>query len=513
MQAMNKLMSRRSFEAILAGSLLTAFGAISHSDERAVFESDVVMEANNRFALNLFPILRARDASKSQFFSPFSIESALLMTLEGARGETAAEMGAALSLPARLRNDSPALPWNLAETRKSLKQLSSSLDNQDKRTEDAKKSKLTELRTELTRLNAKAAAPYSEVTNKASQSARAIAEEMNMLAKQVDQHRIKIGNAIWADKKLTLNPEFTRNLKESYGAGGAFSVDFKKQPEAQRAVINQWVSEQTEKKITELLAAGTVTSDTSLVLVNAIYFQGTWSKPFQKSDTQQRAFRQPNGSESMVSMMSNSSMDEGRYGAFNADGTPFETPDFTTEGQPASYGYPSDGFQMIDLPYNGDRIHMSILLPREDKGLDDLVRSLTYEKLQACDQAMKARRFQVKLPKFKLESNYDLNASMGQLGMKLAFDSQGRADFSGMTKANANVPVYISAIIHKAVVEVNEEGTEAAAATAVMMAPTSAAVVRKIPFVPSVVADHPFLFLIRSRANGMILFMGQYAKP
>ncbi len=252
-----------------------------------------------------------------------------------------------------------------------------------------------------------------------------------------------------------------------------------------------------------------------MVIANAIYFLGTWSQPFQETATQTAPFHLKDGGKKNVSLMAIQSMTLGKYGAFYSDGRLFETPTVQEPNAPPSFGYPpADGFQIAELPYNGNRLAMTILLPQKAEQIDALAEKVDAAQMSRWAKALAPRSFHVYLPKFKLETSYRLPPMLQRMGMQLAFQpSANGADFSGLCEPQSSQErLFISSIVHKAFVEVNEKGTEAAAATAVLMAPASAAF-RTIPFVPIFLADRPFLFAIRDTESGSILFLGKFMEP
>ncbi len=511
------LVSRRQFEQTLSLFALSLMNsqyamALGSNEEKSVANQSVMTLANNQFAIRLFRVLSSRASNSKLLFSPFSIESAMLMALEGARGETAAEMGQALAIPESLKTDDSDKPWSLNTLRIAMRQATSHADNKEASKSAEIRTKLKSLRLELAKLNAQSralatAGKFKELSQLGSKP-QELAGQINILAKQVDQYRLNVSNSIWADKRLPLLPSFVQILKQYYGTGGAFSSDFLNQTEAERMRINQWVNDQTEGKIAELIDSGALTPGTAMVLVNAIYFQGTWSKPFQAENTKPSPFYRADGKPESVPMMSQRGLDVGRYGAIATDGSVFETPAFIAEDASKEFGYPKDGFQIAELPYNGDSISMMILLPNQVDGLSRLILLLSSEKLEAWSRSLVKRDFHIQLPRFKMESSNELVAPLKELGMKLAFDSE-QANFHGISDASKSNSLFISKVIHRAVIDVNEAGTEAAAATAVLFAPTSAAI-RNTPFIPEFNANRPFLFLIRNNQTGLILFMGQY---
>jgi serpin B len=294
-----------------------------------------------------------------------------------------------------------------------------------------------------------------------------------------DGYQLHVADALWAEKDYKFLDDFLKLTKEDYGAGFR-PVDFKTAPDAARATINQWVEEKTEDKIKDLLPPGSIKPDTRLVLTNAIYFKGDWDAQFDKASTRDEDFHLSAAQTVKAPLMHMQT--KLRY--FNG-GT----------------------FQAVELPYKGRELSMVVLLPNDVAGLAVLEQQLTPANMQQWLNGLRANpKVILTLPKFKMTSEFELKNALGALGMKQAFE-RGTADFSGMTGKR---DLWISAAIHKAYVDVNEEGTEAAAATGIVM--RSMAMAREQQ--PVVFrADHPFVFLIRDNASGGILFMGRVTDP
>ncbi|XP_048204474.1 leukocyte elastase inhibitor [Perognathus longimembris pacificus] len=294
---------------------------------------------------------------------------------------------------------------------------------------------------------------------------------------------LKLANRLYGEKTYNFLPEFLASTQKMYGAELA-SVDFQHASEEARKVINQWVKGQTEEKIPELLAAGMVDNMTKLVLVNAIYFKGNWQEKFMKEDTTNAPFRLTKKDTKTVKMM------------YQKKKFPF--------------GYIQDlKCRVLELPYQGKELSMVILLPDdiedESTGLKKIEKQLTLEKLHEWTRPENLGKTEVnvKLPRFKLEETYVLNPHLARLGVEDLFSSS-KADLSGMSGAR---DLFISNIVHKSFVEVNEEGTEAAAATAGIA--TFCMLMHEEDFT----ADHPFLFFIRHNPTANILFLGRYSSP
>jgi serpin B len=288
---------------------------------------------------------------------------------------------------------------------------------------------------------------------------------------------LETANAIWTDQTFPILGTFQKTVTEKYAAE-VRAADFAGQPDAERKTINRWVEEKTRDKIRNLLPGGSVTAMTRLILVNAIYFKGDWLHAFQPEKTEDTPFRIAPDKSIPVPMM-------------RLSGTRFR------------YGE-NERFQTLELPYEGETVSMRLILPKERDGLSCIEESFAAGNFKTCFDGMSRRDVNVLLPRFKIESTFpSLKASLTALGLTDAFNAQ-RADFSGISSEQ----VFISDVIHKAFVEVNEEGTEAAAATGVLMKTTS------IGAPPATFrADRPFIFMIRENETGKILFLGRVMNP
>ena len=288
--------------------------------------------------------------------------------------------------------------------------------------------------------------------------------------------KLSIANAIWYEKSYTFLPSFINLVQNDYKSKVALA-DFVGNAEAERKVINTWVEKQTNDKIKNLIPMGILNPLTRMVLVNAIYFKGDWESQFKEINTRELDFNVTASKKVKTKMM-------------------YQQGDFLLAED--------ENTQALEMTYKGDRLSMLVLLPKQKNEISELEKTLTAEKLNGLIAKLRDTKVQVTFPKFKVETGYDLVPPFMKLGMKDAFGKG--ADFSGM---DGTKDLYISAIMHKAFVEVDEKGTEAAAATAVMMTITSAAPSPPYTFN----ADHPFLFLIRDNVTGSILFMGRMVNP
>jgi len=295
-------------------------------------------------------------------------------------------------------------------------------------------------------------------------------------------YTLRTANALWAEKSYPFLPAFIGIARKYYSAE-VTNLDFINTPEESRATINQWVEKKTENKIHNLLPSGSIISLTRLVITNAVYFKGTWFRQFDAAQTKEADFRTENGASVKARMMQDT-------------------------GNEAKYVYTeTNSVQYIELPYannSGKALSMIVILPKGDD-LKPAEAVLNDNNLSAISGSAYSQRVKLYLPKFRMETEYRLPKALREMGMPTAFTTG--ADFSGM---DGTPNLSISDVIHKAFIDVNEEGTEAAAATAVIMM-AGAAHPGGSP--PEFRADHPFVFLIQDKETGTILFIGRVVNP
>ncbi|MCE5325341.1 MAG: serpin family protein [Planctomycetaceae bacterium] len=290
-------------------------------------------------------------------------------------------------------------------------------------------------------------------------------------------YELHSANSLWGQKGYDWKANFLKLTKEEFLAP-LREVDYQTAADEAGKQINAWVEKETHDKIKDLIKPGALNADTRLVLANAIYFKGTWARQFSKDATQDADFR-TGGKTVKVPMMF----------------------------QKARFGYADDDeAQVLSMPYKGNELSMVIVLPKKDDGLADLTKGMTSAKLEARMTRLRMQEAMTYVPRFKMTSEFGLGSTLQAMGMKDAF-APGTADFSGM---DGKRDLFISAALHKAFVDVNEEGTEAAAATGLVVGITAVRVEE-----PPVTfkADHPFLFVIRHNITGAILFLGQVVDP
>jgi serpin B len=290
-------------------------------------------------------------------------------------------------------------------------------------------------------------------------------------------YELHLANALWGQSGYGFLPAYLKSTREHFGAG-LREVDYHADPEAARQVINTWVEQQTKAKIKDLIPSGLLDRQTRLVLTNAVYFKGTWVSPFPKAATRTAPFHVSAGRDVATPMMNKT----------------------------ARFGYmETETFQALELPYKGDHLAMVVLLPKTATGLAALEAALSAQALDGWLGQLKAEEVIVALPKFTMTEQFQLGRALAAMGMARAFSPA--ADFSGMNGKSHDL--YLTEAVHKAFVDVNEEGTEAAAATGIAVGLTAAAPRPK----PVFRADHPFVFLIRDRRSGSVLLLGRLVQP
>ncbi|HVP10203.1 MAG TPA: serpin family protein [Phycisphaerae bacterium] len=294
-------------------------------------------------------------------------------------------------------------------------------------------------------------------------------------------YELNIANALWLEQTYTLLPEFVSLCQNHYRTAPR-SVDFKHAAEAQRKTINDWVAEQTHGKIQDLMPSGSVNPDSRLVLTDAVYFRGAWLSPFSERLTESKEFKTPGEKSVQAPMMRQTSF----------------------------FGYMQRrDLQVLEMPYVGRSLSMVVLLPRKIDGLPELEEKLSAKTISAWTRKLSKQevKVEVEFPRFTVATFYSLAATLRAMGIRDAF-SRKDADFSGATSSG---PLFIGAVMHEAFVEVNEKGTEAAAATG--LAKYAGKGGEPPPPPPVFRADHPFIFLIRDMRSGSILFLGRVLNP
>ncbi|XP_054620829.1 leukocyte elastase inhibitor-like [Dunckerocampus dactyliophorus] len=422
-------------------------------------------EANVTFSLALFEKLSEEDKTASVFFSPFSISAALAMTLLGARGNTAAQM---LEVLGFTKPKPPTMPEQVEQQRQSPMQMQMQTRQRIK------------MQMQISKLPHYLKEVLGESQDEVHTHFKQLLTEFN---EPNSKYSLSIANRLYGEKTYDFVEDFL-DLTRKYYLAELESVDFKENVEEARVNINKWVEANTQDKIQEILAKDKVPDTTKLLLVNAIYFKGNWNKQFKEENTVDAPFRINKNETKPVKMM----YQKGKF--------------------PLKFIEELNS-QILEMPYKGKVLSMLIFLPNqiEDNttGLEKLKRNLSYATITEWTRSdvMTEVEVQVGLPRFKMEATYELDKVLPSMGMVDAFDSS-RSNFSGMSPNN---DLLVSKVIHKAFVEVNEEGTEAAAATTVIVVERTSVISNTF------IADHPFLFFIRHNPTNTILFAGQYSSP
>ena len=372
---------------------------------------------NLAFAMDLYHQLASQSANL--FYSPYSISQALAMVYGGARGQTEQQMA-------------KGMHFNLLQER--LHPAFNALDQE-------------------------------------------LAKRANAIKDQGQGFQLNIANATWGQSGFPFLSSYLDLLAKNYGAG-LQTVDFANNPEGARQDINNWVANQTQDKIKDIVPQSAIDTLTRMVLANAIYFKASWMMPFQKSATQNAPFTTLDGSQVTVPMML---LDKNKL----------------------SY-QKGDGYQVVVLPYVDGNVAMLLLVPDAGK-FSQFEASLDAARLQSILDSLQSTDVILKMPRFTVESSFSLGDTLAKMGMPDAFNA-GQADFSGM---DGQRDLYVSSVIHKAYASVDESGTEAAAATVAIVGLTAI-----MPGEPvNLTIDRPFIFVIYDQPTQSILFAGRITNP
>ena len=444
----------------------------------------ITVKANSNFAFDLYRQLAKENDGKNLFFSPYSVSGALAMTAEGARGETAIEMGKVLRFPDATRrtgDDAQRIPWETSQIHTGFGEINARL-NEKLSDVDRKKieSQIATLQTELKAMQEKASKKWDQKLN--AEIAKLVAQ-IKRLDGKINPPKLAVANALWGEKTFPFREDYIDTISASYKTGGLFPIDFAKNPEPSRLHINDWVEEQTSNRIKNLIPEGNIDGKTKLVLTNAIYFKGNWTNPFDKKMTRTRDFTRNDGSKVQTPIM-------------------FGSLPVKLGGQKIAE---DTHVSLAELSYAGDELSMVLITAGGGQPLSAVEKHLSTANLDKWLATLKKghRDIYVSLPRFKMESKYKLNDTLKAMGMPTAFQ-RGGADFTGLNESYGK-ELYISFVHHKGFIDVNEAGTEAAAATAVGIGGLS------MP--PSFDGTRPFIYLIRDNATGTILFMGRMMDP
>lgn len=378
-----------------------------------VITENSIVEANNKFNFDFLQEITLTENTNT-FFSPYSILTALAITLEGCNGNTAAEIRETFHLP------------DASEFAQSFKTLDDSINNQD------------------------------------------------------TSYTLKTANGIWPEKTYTFTPRYFKRVTKYYNAKLS-SLDYTNEAEKSRNTINEFIEENTESKIKNLFPEGSITNLTRLVIANAIYFNADWQTEFNDKLTGKKTFYKPGNKKTETNMMYMSPDSEFEY-------------------------YENEKMQVLNLPYKNEKLYFSIILPKEILTNKELGKFISYNDYTSLQSNMQYKKInEIILPKFEFDYGKSLTDTLKNMGIKDAFNSEN-ANLSMMTDTD---DLYISDIIHKAFVKVDEKGTEAAAATGVVVATRSMVNPDRLIFN----ANRPFIFMVIDKKNNHILFTGIFTEP
>jgi serpin B len=409
-----------------SGSMQVARADVARDMSPSVDEMalDELVTGNNAFAFDLYHRLRGEE--DNIIYSPYSISLAMAMAFAGARGETEQQMAEALHY--YLPQDDLHPAFNALDLALASREEAAASDDDEGRA-----------------------------------------------------FQLNIANAMWGQQDYPFREGYLDVVARNYGAGVNL-LDFIQAPEDSRVTINDWVEDETEGLIEDLLPRGSITSDTRLVLTNAIYFYGPWLHPFSEEMTQDSPFTLLDGTQVMVPMMYQEEARSLRYAA-------------------------GDGYQVVELPYEGEDIAMVILLPDEGnfEAFEAGLNAAEFSRIRGAAWGS-TEQVMLSMPRFEFESpSISLAGALADMGMPIAFSDQ--ADFSGMVTMEGDPQFSITDVVHKAYIRVDEAGTEAAAATGIVVGVTS------MPQYITVSVDRPFIFAIVDMPTGAILFTGRVLDP
>lgn len=313
-----------------------------------------------------------------------------------------------------------------------------------------------------------------EPVSQVHESVQAWHASLNSKPDEQAGYQLHTANALWGQQGFMIRPAFVQQLNTFYG-GGLREVDFAHALEEARQTINAWVETETEGKIVEFLKPKMLDASATLVLTNSVYFKGAWEAPFDREKTTDAPFYLTRDESIAVPMMS--------------------------QIMTTNYGE-DDALQVLELPYAGERLSMALVVPKQLDGLHQVEQQLSATFFPDLLRLLQPQKVMVTIPRWSMEAEVSLPDALRSLGMRDAF-ALPPADFSGITGGK---DVYISAVLHKAVLDVNEEGSEAAATTEVVMS-------RGLRRYPEFVADRPFLLMVRDRLTGGMLFLGRVVNP
>ncbi|MBL8755253.1 MAG: serpin family protein [Planctomycetes bacterium] len=472
----------------------------------AVVDVSPAVRATNELGIALFRALDQERAGKSVFVSPFAIASALAMLAEGARDETAAELRAALHLPA-------STP--LAELHAAFRTLTARFAEGGGNSDPALAQQVLELREQLEAARREFEKFHESERDVAKAEAAAergdaLAYQINALLPRLDRYELCVANSVWADRAFPLRTAFVSVLAQYHGPGTATTLDLAKDSAAAAERINAWFAQHTGGQIRNMVAPDRLGAGTALVMASAVYFRGQWRTPFSLRHTQDEDFVLANGERVGARLMHYAAPLKVGYAAFTGAGEAFPTPELVPADvakRPPTYP-DDDGFTLVELPYKGDELAMVVLVPRSASGLARLEGRLDASALASWLTHREIRKVDIAMLRFELRSEASLRPSLQRLGVRRVF--AGDAQLGGISDAAGLV---LPAIDHTAAVKITELGTEAVAGIGSYASRFGGYGGLMVPFIPVFRADRPFLFLVRDVKSGAILFLGRVTDP
>jgi len=487
------------------------FTGILAASRNSSSQTDIatLVSSHNAFAIDYYKVIGDEDINV--FCSPYSLYSVMAMTAEGARTSTAAEFGSTLRFPEFLRTGRADKPWDLTLIHSTLSSLSGKM-------EFTNESEIRDIIDNLERAYMDSCViPLPDENNKdskrlyeqlLSREERAY-NRLNAAKEALPRYELRLANSIWIQDSFPITNEYIDLIKSFYTGSGAFETDFCNPRVAEKS-IRDWVSSKTKERIKLNVP---VNCYTRLVLVNTMYFMGTWEKPFNERKTESRKFTLSTGETINTDIMKADDYYAAKYAAFNADGSYFQTPFQIFSDQREGLYPDAKGYSILELRYKQCGLAMVIIAPNSYDNLAAIEEILSLNSLESWIEELVFRKVNILMPKFEMEMEYNLKAPLISLGLLQAFDKE-QADLSGIWPPTGDLRLYVSNVLQKTMIIVNEKGTEAAVATAARIEVTASQTSnRKIPFIPTFRADRPFIFMIRDINNGLILFMGKVTNP
>jgi serpin B len=501
----------------------------------------IVARAMTDFGFDLHRALASQAPNADSFVAPYSLARSFAILAEGARGETAREFHAALRWPAEALVETASGPRFRPEVvHAGLAAFARRVEFVDVEKEADLRQRIEEVRAEYESLflhdrelrdgrgrrsvrrvervvedldRDEMEALLAEADRRRAEGTR-LAREFWHLVGLLPGHDLSTQRALWIESSWALVPTHTALLEEFHGPQQIRSVPFATDPSAARAALEAWCLEFARRPLGDLVPLSTFDESTRLVQIDTLDLVAGWAHEFDEYWTEAAEFTATDGTRASVELMSTWFEDDVRYGGFERDGSLFETPiDYEVGTEPN--GYPSEGgFQVVELPYRGDTLSFLLFLPIDTNGLSALEGRITSTELGRIVAALVERTTDVELPRFEISKTTELSSALDRLGVQRAFidptSEGGGADFSGCVQDRPEGLV-LDAITHRAGIRVDEKGTVVEVATIVGRRYGGREYQPRIPFVPVVRADHPFLFVVIDRATNAVLFVGRKA--